>query len=204
VQYRLIAYYHKEHSGVHSRQPLFLTRIEYMLHATAVLKWVASQIKDFPNVVGLQLLNEPYPDKQDVINPWCKPWFAAFFPDNKPTLFSHGETDETTIRQLKPILGDDFPFYIFGNNKGRSDWIKNQTEFMVMDFHLVSAALLQLHIWYREPYNPALQYFLWNPEIEKLNTDELIARMHSYYAPLLDSWGPNLIVRRGQSGPPFT
>lgn len=44
-----------------------------MLHATAVLKWVASQIGDFPNVVGLQLLNEPYPDKQDVINPWCKP-----------------------------------------------------------------------------------------------------------------------------------
>ncbi|KAJ9118177.1 hypothetical protein QFC22_004081 [Naganishia vaughanmartiniae] len=140
-----------EHSGVHSQQPLFLTKIEYMLHTTAVLQWVAAQIKDFPNIVGLQLLNEPYPDKQDVINPWY----------------------ETTLRRLKPILGNDFPFYVFGNNKPRSDWLRNRTEFLVMDYHL---------------------YFLWNPEIEKLNTDQLIDRMHSYYGPLLDSWGPNLII----------
>jgi aryl-phospho-beta-D-glucosidase BglC (GH1 family) len=40
-------------------------------HTTQVLEWIASQIKDKPNVVGLELLNEPNPDDHAKINPWC-------------------------------------------------------------------------------------------------------------------------------------
>jgi hypothetical protein len=47
-------------------------------------------------------------------------------------------TDESTMTALKPILGDDFPFYVFGNNANRAAWVKKQTNFVVMDFHLVS------------------------------------------------------------------
>jgi hypothetical protein len=43
-------------------------------------------------------------------------------------------------------------------------------------------------------YSRLSQYFLWNARIGKMQTAELISRMSTYYAPLLDSFGPNLIV----------
>ena len=39
-----------------------------------------------------------------------------------------------------------------------------------------------------------LQYFLWDARIGEMSIEELISRMSTYYGPLLDSFGPNLIV----------
>ena len=41
---------------------------------------------------------------------------------------------------LTPILDNDFPFYVFGNNANRAAWVKRQANFVVMDFHLVSSS----------------------------------------------------------------
>lgn len=101
-----------------------------------VLEWIAEQIKDMPNIVGLQLLNEPYPDTAEVINPWCKS-YGSFIVPLLFGLLPSTHTDESTMNRLKPILGNDFPFYVFGNNGNRAEWVKNQTNFVVMDFHLV-------------------------------------------------------------------
>lgn len=48
-------------------------------------------------------------------------------------------TDEATLSRLRPILGDDFPFYIAGSisDQVRIDWIRQQPGFIVMDYHMV-------------------------------------------------------------------
>lgn len=61
-----------EHAGIDLKKATFLDRKSFKEHTTLVLEWIASQIKDKPNVVGLELLNEPNPDDHRRINPWCE------------------------------------------------------------------------------------------------------------------------------------
>lgn len=49
-------------------------------------------------------------------------------------------SDESTMAAIMPILGTDFPFYVFGNNANRAAWVRRQANFVVMDFHLVSTS----------------------------------------------------------------
>lgn len=126
-----------EHAGIDTQKATFLDRKIYQDHTTSVLEWVARQIKDKNNVVGLQLLNEPHPDIHARYNSWCR----------HRTLISRsristdtGSSDETTLLRIRSILGDDFPFYIGGSisDQIRMDWIRQQPGFIVMDYHLVS------------------------------------------------------------------
>lgn len=61
-----------EHAGIDLKKATFLDRKSFKEHTTLVLEWIANQIKDKPNLVGLELLNEPNPDDHPRINPWCE------------------------------------------------------------------------------------------------------------------------------------
>ncbi|KAJ9094329.1 hypothetical protein QFC19_008015 [Naganishia cerealis] len=107
-----------EHSGDDSQPATFLDNPEYQEHATQILEWIAWQIKDKANVIGLELLNEPNPDDHSRIDAWY----------------------DSSLVRLRSILGDDFPFYISGsiNDQTRVDWIKQQSGFVVLDYHMYS------------------------------------------------------------------
>lgn len=61
-----------EHSGDDSQPATFLDDPEHLEHTTQVLEWIAWQIKDKDNVVGLEILNEPNPDDHSRIDAWCR------------------------------------------------------------------------------------------------------------------------------------
>ncbi|KAI5452509.1 Glucan 1,3-beta-glucosidase 3 [Naganishia albida] len=143
-----------EHAGIDLKKATFLDRKSFKEHTTLVLEWIASQIKDKPNVVGLELLNEPNPDDHRRINPWY----------------------ESTLNRLRPILGDDFPFYISGSisDQVRIDWIRQQPGFIVMDYHM---------------------YPVFDSRYKRKSAQEQIDMIHKEYAPLYDKVRDiNLIV----------
>ncbi|KAJ9099773.1 hypothetical protein QFC21_003771 [Naganishia friedmannii] len=121
-----------EHSGDDSQPATFLDDPEHLEHTTQVLEWIAWQIKDKDNVVGLELLNEPNPDDHSRIDAWY----------------------DSTLVRLRTILGNDYPFYISGSmfDQARINWVKQQSGFVVLDYHMDKNAQDQVSMMWDEYY----------------------------------------------------
>ncbi|KAJ9116073.1 hypothetical protein QFC20_000746 [Naganishia adeliensis] len=104
----------------------------------------------------------------------------ATFLDNK-SFKEHTSTDESTLNRLRPILGDDFSFYISGSISDplRIDWIRRQPGFIVMDYHV---------------------YPVFDSRYKRKSAQQQIDMMNKEYTPLYEKVSDiNLISKKSTS-----
>lgn len=81
---------------------------------SVTLRFLASTFASNPNVVGLELLNEPKNDNH------LQKWY------------------ETTLNELRGIAGNDFPMYVSDawDTAHYAGWVGGRSDFVVLDHHL--------------------------------------------------------------------
>lgn len=100
------------HSGING--PVEFFKKSNLEHATRVLKLLATAVAETPNVVGIELVNEP--QNNDAL--WN--WYTS------------------TIDTLRSAIGYDLPLYIGDawNTYQYADLIEKRNDFVVLDHHL--------------------------------------------------------------------
>lgn len=104
---------HTEHSGLSGGKVDFWAK--HNLKSTSLaLKFLASTLAPNPNVVGLEILNEPQNNNK------LQDWY------------------ERTLDELRPLTGPDFPIYVSDgwDTDWYAQWAGKRGDFVVVDHHL--------------------------------------------------------------------
>ncbi|ORY27437.1 cytoplasm protein [Naematelia encephala] len=102
------------HSGMSNGKPRLFDAKANLTSTSLALRFLASHFASNPNVIGLELLNEP------ANNSHLQKWY------------------ESTLAELRPLCGPHFPIYVHDawDTQWYAGWVGKRNDFVVLDHHL--------------------------------------------------------------------